>query len=465
MSRVCPAGAPILTAGAMRAAEAATFAMGVAQTDLMEQAGLAVAWTARRFAAGAPVLVLAGPGNNGGDAYVAARHLSEWGHDVMVAVADLPRSSAALEMRARWTGPVVALADAQPRAMLIDGVFGTGMTRPLPPAIRDPLRKLVPAARFSLAIDLPSGLDADSGDDLGAARVSATLALGALKPAHLLSFGVAACGHVLRDGLGIAVDSDWHSIARPVIAPPRHDAHKYRRGLVGIVAGAMPGAAALAAGAAARGGAGYVVVAGGIARDAAVVGRAAVDRGALAAWLADDRLRVLLIGPGLGRGEAARALVETAIAGDRPLVLDGDALGLCSPDQLKRRVAPTILTPHGGEFAALFGAWRGSKIDATLAAARASGAVVVHKGPDTVIADPKGRVIVAAAATPWLATAGTGDVLAGLIASRLAVTPDRALEAAAAATWLHGHAARTADPAFAADDLIALIPGAIAECR
>lgn len=245
-------------------------------------------------------------------------------------------------------------------------------------------------------------------------------------------------------------------IERPRIAPPPREAHKYSRGMVAVVAGAMPGAAMLAARAAMHGGAGYVVLAGRdppMGRPDALV-RRLLDN--LAPLLADERIGALVLGPGLGDEPE---WVEAALASLRPLVLDGDALTTA----IRPRGPPTIITPHSGEFARVFGEGEGDKVARTLAAAQCSGAVMVHKGADTVIASPDGRVALNDDAPSWLATAGTGDVLAGLVGARLAagVAP---FEAACEAVWLHARAAELAGPALIADDLIPLIRLAIAEC-
>lgn len=457
-------GLPIVTAAAMRAAEEAVFASGVPQAELMERAGAAVARAAARFAMGRPVLVLAGPGNNGGDAMVAARLLDESGHDVMVAALGEPKEGAAAAMRAKWTGRVVGLADAPARPIVVDGLFGTGLTRPLTPEIVDQLQRLVSAAHFTLAIDLPSGMDTDFGRDLGAAGATVTLSLGALKPTHLLGNGLDRCGHVLLDDIGIPVATTWRTVAVPRLSTPGAHSQKYTRGLVAVLQGRMPGAARLASNAALHGGAGYVVRVGDDDGHGpnAIVHRPIAEFDTL---LNDERTGAVVVGPGLGRDEGMGACLDAAIASARPLVLDGDALSLIGRDvgRLRGRAAPTCLTPHSGEFDSMFGEGQGSKIDRTLAAAAETGAVIVHKGADTVIATPQGDVRVHAGGSPWLSTAGTGDILAGLLGARLAggVTP---LAAAETAVWLHGRAAQLAGPAFAADDLIPCLPRAIAEC-
>lgn len=461
MSRL-PAGAPILTAAAMQAAEARAFADGIAQAELMDAAALAVAREAVRLARG-PVLVVAGPGNNGGDGYGVARHLAGWGHDVTVAALGEPRAGAAAAMAARWTGRTVALAEAvgSVPALLVDALFGIGLTRGLDEDARGPLAALATRADAVLAVDVPSGLATDSGADLGTAGATVTLALGALKPVHALA--LERCGRVVLAPIGLErwTGSPVRSIARPVIAAPAPGAHKYRA-LVTIVAGAMPGAARLAARGAIGAGGGYVVLIGDQSATGpldAVVHRPAE---ALEATLAAGK-GVLLVGPGLGRDDAAAGCLEAALGFAGPLVLDGDALTLLGEDasaRLTRRTAPTVLTPHGGEFDRMFGEGGDDKIARTRAAAEATGATVVHKGHATVLARPDGGTTVAAGASTWLASAGTGDVLAGAVAARLAAGGDPA-----EALWLHGEAARRAGPALAADQLAALLPCAMEDCR
>lgn len=460
-----PANAPILRGAEIRAAEENAFAAGVPQDALMERAGLAVAREVRRLALGRPILVLAGVGNNGGDAFICARYLREWGGDV--AVAALPRhaSGAAARMRAAWTGPVSTLEDAEPRPVVVDGLFGIGLSRPLAAGIADPLARLTRDA-FVIAIDLPSGIDADAERQFAdGGRADVTIALGALKPAHVVGPSAARMGHVLLADLAIDLPTAPRTIASPVIAQPERDAHKYSRGLITVLAGAMPGAARLAATAALSAGAGYVVLAG---DDAGQGGPDALVRRPLddpPALLADDRLAAVLVGPGLGRDAAAGRLIDAALACAAPLVIDGDALsvlGQAGVGQIAARTAPTFLTPHSGEFDRMFGSDGGNKIDRTARAALQARATIVHKGPDTVIASPDGTVIVSPDAPSWLSTAGTGDVLAGILAARLR---PGGKEAAAQAVWLHGRAARLAGPAFVADRLIDHLGQAIAECR
>ncbi|MES2445162.1 MAG: NAD(P)H-hydrate dehydratase [Pseudomonadota bacterium] len=462
-----PAGAPIVTAEEMRAAEEEAF-RHVTQHDLMERAGAAVAREAARFALGRPVLVLAGPGNNGGDAYVVARLLKAAGLDVAVAALGEPKAGAARAMWERWDGVTTSLYEAKARSFVVDGLFGTGMTRAMERGPRALMADLVKAAAFSLAIDLPSGLDTDTGADFGAPCVTVTVALGALKPAHVLDAGLEKCGHVLLADIGVAVPPGWHSVARPLLSAPGPYDHKYSRGMVAVIEGAMPGAARLAAGAAMAGGAGYVTLAGAEpqSRIDALVRRTISGADELADLLKDERIGAVVIGPGLGRERRAEGLLKAALASPHPLVLDGDALSLLGKNAarwLQARRGSAWLTPHSGEFDRMFGEGPGSKIDRTLAAAAETGATIVHKGGDTVIAAPQGEVRVLADGSPWLSTAGTGDILAGLLAAR-AATGQKGLAAAEAAAWLHARAARLAGPAFIADALIGHIPEAIAEC-
>ncbi len=459
-----PSGAPILTAAQMRAAEEEAFRFAP-QLQVMERAGVAVAREAARFALRRPILVLAGPGNNGGDAYVAARLLKERGHDVTVAASGMPTTEAAKAMLEKWDGPVSSLYEARPRPVLIDGLFGTGLSRPLERGVAAVFAELVSASDFSLAIDLPSGIDTDSGEDLGARRMSATVALAALKPGHVLGRGLECSGHVLLADIGLAVESGWQTAARPRLKAPGMQDHKYSRGMVVVVEGAMPGAARLAARAAMAGGAGYVVLAGagpGNGPDA-LVHRGVHSGDDLAELLTDERIGAVVIGPGLGRDRRAEAMLKAALGSQRALVLDGDAISLLGKSAaawLERRTAPAWLTPHSGEFARMFEG-EGSKIDQSVAFAAQARATLVNKGADTVIASPRGDVRAQAGGSPWLSTAGSGDVLAGLLGAQVAGGNKNAAEAA---VWLHARAAQLAGPAFIADSLIEHVAGALSEC-
>jgi ADP-dependent NAD(P)H-hydrate dehydratase / NAD(P)H-hydrate epimerase len=454
-------GGAILTAAEMRAAEDRAIAGGATVASLMARAGEAVATAVRRVQPGADVLVLCGPGNNGGDGYVAAASLAASGQPVRIAAIGEPRSGAAREARAAWTGPVERLGDAAPASVVVDALFGTGLSRRLDVDAAAALRRLVEESRWSLAVDLPSGVETDTGRVFGETpRFDLTLALGAAKPAHVLEPAASLSASVRVADIGVAAEGAVRTLARPRLNPPSAADHKYTRGLVAVIAGRMPGASALAAEGAAHGGSGYVLLLGS-ATDR--LPHAIVRRRFEAESLADDRIGAVLIGPGLGRDDAAREKLGAALACDRPLVIDGDALRLIDAERLAARTAPTILTPHGGEFSHLFRETNGGKIARTLAAARTSGATVIHKGADTVIADPDGEARVAVEKANWLSTAGTGDVLAGLVAARLGATGDP-LRAASEAVWLHTAAAQSLEPAFIADDLAAALPSAISRC-
>lgn len=458
----------ILTAAETRTAEEAIFARGVPVVDLMERAGAAVAEAAWRFAATPPTLILCGPGNNGGDGYVVARHLAERGLHVRVAATGDPRTDAAREMRARWTGPVDAIADARPAPLLIDALFGTGLARPLDTELSDALARLATPAKLRVAVDLPSGVATDDGAILSPVpHFDMTVALGALKPAHLLQPSAEACGRVVVADIGLHDDAPAASarawaVHRPHLAPPGPHDHKYSRGMVAVLGGAMPGAAILSAIAAQRAGAGYVVLSGeAMGAPHALVHRSPADA------LGDHRTNAVVVGPGLGRDAGARAILRAALDAGRRMVLDADALALLGAGGLahvRRLSVQAVLTPHEGEFGRLFGDLPGSKLDRARAAANRAGQVVLLKGADSVVAHPDGRVAVAGAAPAWLASAGTGDVLAGIVGAMLARGLDP-FAAAQAGLWLHADAARRAGPGLIADDLPHHLPAALAACQ
>lgn len=442
---------PILTAAAMRDAEQAAAESGTSLATLMQRAGEALGRLALRIGGGRAVHVLAGPGNNGGDGYVAARWLQAQGVPVSLTAFAAPATALCREAAAQWRGPTHAVdAPATGAAVLLDCLFGTGLNRPLPQAAVDLLGRHAASAVRLIAADLPSGVDADSGARLGCpVGAHATLAFGALKPAHRLLPAADLCGDVLLADIGIAADSPVRMAAMPRLAMPSADSHKYSRGLVAVVAGAMGGAAELAARAAQRSGAGYVRLIGSALPPSppfALVREGWRDGAALA----DRRIGALVIGCGLGRYEKAQARLDAALASGLPLVIDADALALLGD---RRLTVPAILTPHGGEFARLGGEPTGSKIDATLAVAERLGAVVIHKGADTVIAAPDGRAALAPPGPVWLASAGTGDVLAGICGAMLArgLAP---FQAAEAAVLLHNRSAERAGPGLIADDLV-----------
>jgi hydroxyethylthiazole kinase-like uncharacterized protein yjeF len=448
----------ILSAAQMRAAEDALIAGASSVEALMDRAGWGAAEWVWRVAGRQRVTVLCGPGNNGGDGYVIARALRERGGDVVVVASGEPRSEAATAARRSFAGEVLGPSDETRGEVFVDCLFGSGLSRPLSGEHAELLHGLARSHRHRIAIDVPSGIEADGGALLAAAlpQYDLTLALGTWKFAHVLMPASARMGALHLVDIGIAGQQGAaQRLGRPALTAPAADAHKYRRGLVAVVGGAMPGAASLAAEACLRGGAGYVRLS---ATQPAQASHAIVQ-----ARDADfAKAKAALVGPGLGRDVAAWALLEGALKSGVPTVADADALWLLADRGSGDLPAPAIVTPHEGEFTHLFGDGPGNKVDRARAAA-ASGSVVIYKGPDTVIAAPDGRVAIASGSSTWLSTAGTGDVLAGLCASRLAVTGDP-FTAACETVWLHAEAARLAGAAFAADDLITHIPEAMADC-
>ena len=425
---------PILTAARMRAAEQAAIDGGTLVETLMERAGGALAEAAWLYAGPIETLILCGPGNNGGDGRVAARHLEQRGMTVRTATLD-------------------TLADAQAAPMLVDCLFGTGLSRPLEGAVSKRLLALVKESQVAIACDLPSGVSADDGALLSpVGSYDLTVTFGALKPAHHMMPAVRTMGRIVLADIGIDATSDWHEIAKPTLPPLDPAGNKFTRGLVHCLAGQMPGAIALAASAAARAGAGYVRVSTSRSIDGLPSAVVQTDT----AEINDPRVGAILVGPGLGDIPPVLTLALTV---PKPVIIDADAIALVGdPERLKGHDA--ILTPHEGEFVKLFGELPGSKADRALEAARRSGAVVVYKGPDTLVAAPDGRLAFAPPAPAWLASAGTGDVLAGIIAAfRARGMPS--FEAACAAVWIHGRAAEIAGPTMIADDLVAAIPLAL----
>ncbi len=453
----------ILTVAQMRAAEEALIAAGSSVDALMQIAGRGAADFVWRMAAHHPVTVLCGPGNNGGDGYVIAEAIRERGGTVAVIPAAEPATEAARNARALYRG-VILSGDAVPHGeVLVDCLFGSGLTRPLREAHVTLLNRLAAGHRRAVAIDLPSGIESDSGAALNPALpvFDLAIALGAWKFAHCLMPASAMSGEqrLVEIGVGPVPDAAM-MLRRPRLAEPAADAHKYRRGLVAIVGGAMPGAALLACKAAQRAGAGYVKL---LAEPITVPADLVIDSAPLSKALADERIGALLIGPGLGRDAAARARLAAALHASAPAVLDADALLLLQGPP----GSSVIATPHDGEFKKLEKVF-GCKYDRpkplrAKALAQASGMVIVAKGPDTVIAAPDGRLACAPRASSWLSVAGTGDVLAGTIASRLA-TGVPPFTAACEGVWLHGEAARLAGPAFTAGGLADRISAALETC-
>ena len=444
---------PILTAAEMRAAEAQAIQAGTAETALMERAGRALAEVVRLYVGPRETLILCGPGNNGGDGYVAARHLATHGYPVRVAALAEPGSEAAKWAREQWTGSAEPFDKAAPAPIVIDCLFGTGLTRGLEGAVFTRLSELVGQSVSAIACDLPSGIATDDGAALSPVPdFDVTVTFGALKPAHRMMPAMSRMGRVVLADIGIDAKSQWNEIGQPILPALDPMGHKYSRGLVHCLAGQMPGAIALAASAAAKSGSGYVRVSTSLpigSLPSSIVQTGGAD-------LQDERIGCILVGPGLGDVPQVLTLALTA---PRPIVIDADAIKLVGePERLNGH--DTILTPHEGEFEALFGKIEGSKAERALEAAHRSQSVIVYKGPDTLVASPDGRLGFAPPAPAWLATAGTGDVLAGMTAS-LRAQGLEPFEAACAAVWLHGRAAELAGPGMIADDLVEAIPFAI----
>lgn len=464
----------IVTADEMRAAEAAAIASGISAAELMERAGAAAALAVESFAGPMPVLVLCGPGNNGGDGYVIARLLRERGWPVRVAALAPPRADPARAAASRWHGPVEHIGDAtKPAAMLVDALFGIGLSKPVGDPTMLTVHRLAQAARIRVGIDLPTGVSTDDGALLSLPiDCDLTVTFGAPKPAHVLHPAAAYVGRIVVAAIGTDHAAVIRTIGRPSLPSVAPAVHKFERGHALVVSGPMhaTGAARLAARAALRAGAGYVsllsdgrALAANAAHLTGVVLRRADTPEALAAAFADARANVLAIGPALGM-EGGRDKVLAALSLAKPVVLDADVFSLFAddPDVLFAAIhGPAVMTPHEGEFARLFGTLAGSKIDRAREAARRAGAVLLLKGPDTVIAAPDGRVGIASHAVPALATAGSGDVLTGIIAG-LVARGMTVFDAACAATWIHAQAGRLLGPGLVAEDLPEALPRVLA---
>ncbi len=461
----------LLTPAETALADRTAIAMGTPVQRLMESAGWAVARAVRARFRPCRTLVLCGPGNNGGDGYVAARLLERAGWPVSVA-ALAPAKGDALPAAERWRGPMVEFtaAEAGRAALVIDAVFGAGLSRDLDPAVAQVFR----AARRVVAVDVPSGLDGATGAVRGfAPQAALTVTFFRLKPGHKLLPGRDLCGEIVLSDIGLPAavletvrPQTWlNTPALWSLPVPTAESHKYSRGHVTVLGGAlMTGAARMAAAAARRGGAGMVTIAA-LGRDDVYRNGepgVIVDDSVIATLLQDPRRTAWVCGPGLGV-DAARSALRVLLGSGRAVVVDADALTACAgaPQMLR---GGTVLTPHAGEFSRVFGAPGPDRLAAVRAAAALTGAVVLLKGSDSIIAAPDGRVAINDSAPPDLATAGAGDVLAGLVGALL-VQGMEPWPAACAAVWLHGHAAKLVGPGLIAEDLPAALPRAFAAAR
>jgi len=472
----------------MGRADALAIDAGVPGLDLMEAAGRAVAAEVRRRWRRRPVVVLCGPGNNGGDGFVAARNLQEAGWPVtLVSLGDRAALKGdAATNAARWMGEVLTpstdlLADD---AIVVDALFGAGLTRPLDGLALSLVTAINEKGLDCLAVDVPSGVDGNTGEVRGGApKAAAAVTFFRRKPGHLLLPGRDLCGAVSVADIGTPVSvldeikpttfANDPALWRATFPVSRFSDHKYRRGHAAIAGGVqMTGAARLAARGARRVGAGMVSI---VTPREAVPHYLAGDPGqlifaadtapAFAQLLTEKRRNAVLVGPGNGVTNETRARAIAALRSHLSVVLDADALTVFedAPEDLfgwtKGHDGLAVLTPHEGEFTRLFRG-EGDKLTRVREAAARSGAVVLLKGADTVIAAPDGRAIINDNAPPYLATAGSGDVLAGFIVGLLAqgMPP---FDAAAAATWLHGEAASRFGPGLIAEDLAESVPAVL----
>ena len=471
----------------MREADRRTVESGTSGADLMERAGEAVANAIRRRWPAGRAAVLCGPGNNGGDGFVVARHLDAAGWRVSVALlGERGRlAGAAAGMASRWRGPVSSLgaADLERCEVVVDALFGAGLSRDFD---ADMASRVGAAGAAVVAVDIPSGVDGDSGRVRGSAvRADLTVTFCRRKPGHMLYPGRGLCGEVVVADIGI--DDATVAAAGPSLvrnAPgawrsawpwPEEEAHKYARGHLVVAGGgvAMSGAARLAARAGLRAGAGLVTCA--VPESALLVYAAhltaamvaPVSSGsALRSLMTDRRASALLAGPGQGVGETTEDLVLAGLSTQTPTVLDADALTTfrdASDTLFARLHGACVLTPHEGEFARLFPR-TGDRLRDVAEAARRAGCVIVLKGPDTVVASPGGPIAISDNAPPELATAGSGDVLAGFIAGLLAQGRN-AFDAACMGVWLHGETGGQAGPGLIAEDLPDAAPHVLRRLR
>jgi hydroxyethylthiazole kinase-like uncharacterized protein yjeF len=475
----------ILSVAQMTAADHAAVAGGVPAIELMEKAGAAVADAVlARFPVGEAV-VLAGPGNNGGDGFVVARSLREQGWRVRIEALAPPRTPDATEAARRWAGPTGSLTLNVPdHALFIDALFGAGLDRPLTGDAARMARLLEPVRDRVVCIDVPSGVSGDTGKALGGVSFAGalTVTFHRRKPAHVLQPGRALCGEIVVSDIGLKPIETQLFENEPELwlrrlRWPGVEAYKHSRGRVIVVSGEswQTGAARLAARAALRVGAGVVTLLS--PPDALMVNAAHVEAVMLKPFETDVELGVAassveaaIIGPAAGVTEATLSNVLALAGTGAALVIDADALSVFRDDPSELFSVldrDDVLTPHAGEFERVFpGVLKAAseRISAVRIAATRAQAVVLLKGPDTVIAAPDGRAAVNLNGSPWLATAGSGDVLAGLIGGLVAQGVD-SFEAACAGVWIHAACADAFGPGLISEDLPDLVPKVLKDLR
>ncbi len=474
----------LLSVAQMTEADRAAIAAGTTGSLLMENAGTAVAREITRRWSPRPVTVLCGPGNNGGDGFVVAVALARCGWQVRVALlGERQKLRGDAHFHAsRWSGLIDAVSPAaiEGAALVVDALFGSGLSRPLDPQVIETLRAVSQRELPLVAVDVPSGVMGDTGESVGAVQAVCTVTFARKKPGHTLLPGRELCAGIVVADIGIppavleALPIDtWENdpcLWRPALPRMNLSGNKYTRGHALLCGGyPMTGASRLAARAAARIGAGLTTIA--VPENAFPVYAAALTSvmvqplardGDFARLLSDPRYSAFLIGPGAGVNDTTRQTALEMLRTERPVLLDADAITAFASRsaELARAIRGTcVMTPHEGEFARLFDA-RGGKLVRARAAARQSGAIMVLKGADTVVAAPDGRATVNTNAPAGLATAGSGDVLAGLILGLLAQGMDPFL-AASAAVWIHGAAAAVFGPGLIAEDLPDLVPAVL----
>lgn len=479
----------LLSPSQMYAADKAAIRAGVSGQALMEAAGAAVAQAVISRWSPRPVAILCGPGNNGGDGFVAARHLQDAGWPVRLGLLGAPDalSGDAAHHARLWARAIEPMSPAllEGAGLVIDALFGAGISRPLDGVAADTVAALAGSGLPVCAVDVPSGLDGGSGTALGSvAPACLTVTFFRKKPGHLLLPGRQVCGDVVVADIGIP-DTVLNTLEPLVFENnpalwlhtfpwPRVDTHKYQRGHALVVGGRiMTGAGRLAAMACARIGAGLVTVAAPLlswpvyaSALTSIMVHPVRESGSLSDILADARINVVVLGPGAGISELTRRQALQVLQGERATVLDADAISVFGNDPqvfFDAIQGPCVLTPHDGEFSRIFPG-EGSRLERALNAARLSGAIVVLKGADTVIAAPDGRAVINSNAPPQLATGGTGDVLAGITAGLIAQGMP-VFDAAVAAVWLHGEAARLFGIGLISEDLPGMLPRVLRRLR